>query len=275
MKNLIFALALVGLLFVSCSLDDNLFNSKKLDSYKLPGNTIPNDLIEEVMLNSGGNKIYGIWISSNGMRPGLSMLYCHGNKHNIDEYWDRVMLLHELGINVFIYDYRGFGKSEGESSEKGLFEDSKVALEYVRSRPEYNSDSLCYYGYSLGNVASIHLAAEIQAPLCLFAEAPFGSANSLTQGSVILDIEDGWLTDGNFDNVKTIKNIKTPFMLFHGEDDDFVRFRDNGKLVFDSAPNPKELVLVSNAVHTDIPYVMRKENYLNKIKEWINFSINQ
>ena len=275
MKSILLTLTLLGLILASCTLDSNLFNPEEVDAYQLPGNTIPANLIEEVELDSDGNKIYGFWVSSSGERPGLTILYCHGNKHNIDEYWDRVMLLHELGVNIFIFDYRGYGKSEGEPSEAGLYADSEAALEYIESRPEYDSDSLCFYGYSLGNVASIYLAAEIQDPLCLFSEAPFASANSLTQGSLVLDIQPRWLTDGEFDNIENVKKINTPFMIFHGEDDDFVRYRDNGKVVFDAAPNPKELVLVANAVHDNVPYIMGKENYLNKMSDWIRFSIGQ
>lgn len=273
MKKPIIICVFLTLIFSSCSLDENLFNPKKIDSYTLPGNNIPDSLITEVRLESEGNNIYGFWVSSNGERPGITILYCHGNKYNIDEYWDRVILFHELGVNLFIFDYQGFGKSEGEANEKGLYSDSRAALEYVKSRNEYNSDSLCFYGYSLGNVASIYLAAEIQDPLCLFSEAPFASANSLTQGSVILDIPSRWLTDGEFDNVAKIKSINTPFLLFHGKDDDFVRYRDNGKVIYDAAPNPKELVLIENAVHNNVPYIMGTEEYLNKMKDWINFSI--
>lgn len=270
---IIFTFLIFGL--ISCSLDDNLFNPEKIDTYKLPANTIPDSLIAEVMLDSEGNNIYGFWVDSNGERSGITILYCHGNKHNIDEYWDRVMLFHELGVNVFIFDYQGFGKSENEPSEEGLYFDSKAALEYVKSRNEYNPDSLCFYGYSLGNVASIYLASQIQTPLCLFSEAPFASANSLTQGSVVIDIQPGWLTDGEFDNIENIKSIKAPFLLFHGEDDDFVRYRDNGKIIYDAAPNPKELVLIKDAVHNNVPYIMGKQKYLKKMEDWINLSIGQ
>jgi fermentation-respiration switch protein FrsA (DUF1100 family) len=275
MKKLILIWSFFTLLFTTCSLDDNLFNAEKIESYNLPGNTIPENLITEVTLNSEGNNIYGIWVSSNGERSGITILYCHGNKHNIDEYWDRVMLFHKLGVNVFIFDYQGFGKSEGEPSEKGLYSDSEAALEYVQSRAEYNPDSLCFYGYSLGNVASIYLAAQIQNPLCLFSEAPFASANSLTQGSVVLDVQPRWLTNGKFDNVGNIKVINTPFLLFHGEDDDFVRYRDNGKVLYDAAPNPKELVLVKDAVHNNVPYVMGEDKYITKMRDWINLSIGK
>ena len=103
MRIRLLVLILLILILASCELDSFIFNPEKVDEYQLPGNTISANLIEEVALDSDGNKIYGIWVSSEGARPGITILYCHGNKHNIDEYWDRVMLLHELGVNVFIF----------------------------------------------------------------------------------------------------------------------------------------------------------------------------
>lgn len=278
MKKLLTAALMLTAAFVfySCELDSFLFNPEKLQEYKLPGNNIPDSLLQEVSFSSQGNNLYGYWIASNGKRPGITMLYFHGNKHNIDEYWDRVMLLHRLGVNLLIFDYRGYGKSQGNSgSESGLYADSRAAFEYLKTRKEYNADSLLIYGYSLGNVGSIYVAAEYARPLCLFAESPFASANSLTQGSLVLDIPPLWLTEGEFDNVKEIKKVNSPFMLFHGASDDFVRYRDNGKVVFESANSPKELVLVSNAGHTNVPYIMGTDVYINKIKNWIDFSIKQ
>lgn len=265
-----FVLIILAVSFSACELDSNLFNAEKIDTYKLPGNNIPDSLITEVSFLSGNNTLYGFWIKSGGERPGITILYCHGNKHNIDEYWDRVMLFHETGVNVFIFDYRGFGKSGGESSESGLYADGLAALNYVKSRPEYYPDSLVLYGYSLGNVVSIYLSAETINPLCLFAECPFASANSLTQGSLGLDIPPLWLTQGDFNNAGRIKNIHTPFLLFHGEDDDFVRYRDNGLIVYNAAPQPKELILVPGASHTDIPSVYGTEKYKAKLLEFID-----
>lgn len=257
---------------VGCELDGFLFNSTKIDAYRLPGNTIPDSLIEQVTFQSEGNTLYGFWIGSNGERTGLTLLYCHGNKNSIDEYWDRVMFLHELGVNIFIFDYRGYGMSEGESSEAGLHEDGTAALGYVLSRQDVIADSLCFYGYSLGNVVSINLAAECMDPLCLFAECPFASANSLTQGSTVLDIPPLWLTEGEFNNAELIQQINTPLLLLHGEEDDFVRYRDNGKVVYENAPQPKSLRLVPEAGHDDIPQTMGLDNYRAEIRSWILFS---
>lgn len=269
----LFLLSVFLLLSVACEMDNFLFNDKKTDHYSLPGNTIPSSLIEQVTFTSDGNTLYGFWIKSNGERPGLTILYCHGNKHNIDEYWDRVMLLHYIGVNVFIFDYRGFGLSEGESSEAGLFKDGEAAIEFLCNHYQLNEDSLCIYGYSLGNVPSIYLTADKCNPLCLIAEAPFASANSLIQGSVLLDIPSRWLTEGGFNNSEMIKHITTPFMLIHGEKDDFVRYRDNGRVIYENAPEPKLLVLVHSANHNDIPLRMGFEVYKKAIEDWINYSI--
>ena len=256
-------------------MDGFLSNEKSVDAYVLPGNTLPDSLIEPVTFKSGGSTLYGFWVASNGGRPGITILYCHGNKHHIDEYWDRVMFLHELGINLFIFDYEGFGRSEGSFSEEAMLADAEAALDYVLARPEAAVDSLGLYGYSLGNVASIHLAADVADPLFLVAEAPFASASALTQGTLNLALPAGWLTEGTFDNAERIRSIRTPFLLFHGSDDDFVRFRDNGKVVFQNAPEPKSLRLVPGAKHNNIPQTMGLDSYRAVLADWIRFSVER
>lgn len=253
-----------------CTLDGFLFNPQRLESYSLPGNTIPDSLIEEVTFRSEGWLLHGIWVASNGSRPGITILYCHGNKHNIDEYWDRVMLLHGLGVNVFIFDYRGFGRSEGSStSEAGLLADGRAALEYLLARRGVTADSVAYYGYSLGAVVAIYLAAEVRDPFLLVAESPFASAASLAQGSVNLLLPAGWLTRGRFDNAERVKRIRTPFLLLHGSEDDLVRYRDNGRVVWENAPPPKRLVLVPGARHDDLPQTLGFEAYRQLLADWI------
>jgi len=285
MRNMIlFVFGFFILIFGGCDLDNFLFNVKSIEEYTLPGNTIPDSLIQQVTFDSGGNTLYGYWIDSHFpnspdfftpriyMRS-VTILYCHGNKHNMDYYWDRVMYLHRLGANVFIFDYRGFGLSEGESSEQGLYEDGSAALEYLKSRPDFLIDKLCLYGYSLGNVVSIYLAAEKVDPFCLIAEAPFASANSLTQGSSILDLPAGWLTDGEFDNVEKIKEINTPLYVLCGRDDDFVRTKDNGWFIYNNAPPPKRWKQVPQANHEDIPEILGITQYLHHINDWISKSL--
>ncbi|HEX2962993.1 MAG TPA: alpha/beta fold hydrolase [Ignavibacteriales bacterium] len=271
MKKIILYISLfVAIAAQGCDMDSFLFNDKKISAYKLPGNNIPDSLIKQVTFKSGGNTLYGYWVKGENYFNSFTLLYCHGNKENIDNYWDRVMYLHQLGVNVFIFDYRGFGLSEGTSSEVGLHEDAAAAWNFIKVNYGVKPASLILYGYSLGNVASIYLAAEVVKPMALIAEAPFASANSLTQGSLVLDIPAGWLTKGKFNNAEEIKKITTPFLLLHGSDDDFVRFRDNGQVVFDNAPEPKTLIVVPGAVHTNIPEKMGVEEYLMSLRKFLH-----
>jgi len=274
MRTPVILSAMLLIMFTACELDGFLFNEKKIEQYELPGNTIADSLLELVTFNSGGYALYGYHVRSEHPDRGLTILYCKGNKHNIDEYWDRVMILHDLGINLFLFDYRGFGMSEGESSETGMYEDGKAAWSLLQDRYHVPADSLCLYGYSLGNVASIYLASEVVTPACLIAEAAFASANSLTQSALSLDIPARWLTDGSFDNAERVRTIHAPLLVIHGSDDDFVRFRDNGRVVYENAPEPKSLLLVPDANHTDIPYVMGVRSYQQTVREWIEFGID-
>ena len=250
-------------------MDDFLFNSKKIDKYSLPGNTIPDSLISEVVINSQGIKIYGFWIESNIKNTKKTILYFHGNKNNIDEYWDRVILLCKLNFNVFIYDFRGFGKSEGTSDETNMKIDAEAVLNYMLTEKKIPVDSTIFYGYSLGNYPAIYLAS-VNKPLCVIAETPFASANSITQSSIGYDIPPLWLTDGNYDNVLNIKKIKSPFLLMNGDDDEFTRYNDNGRIIFENAPQPKTLLIVKGAGHTNIPSSMGLDNYIGYIGNFIN-----
>ncbi len=179
------------------------------------------------------------------------------------------MYLHRLGVNVFIFDYRGFGRSEGTSSEASLRADGRRAYEYVISRPEYDADSLVLYGFSLGNVVSIDLAANVVTPMRLVAEAPFASANSLTQGSAALDLPARWVTEGTFDNAATIRSIHSPFLLIHGREDSFVRYIDNGRVVFENAPDPKAQAVVDGAAHSNIPETLGVDVYVTLLRAFI------
>jgi len=262
----------IAIVLSGCDMDSFLFNNQKIAQYTFPNNNIPDSLIEKVTLKSESYTLYGFWIKSNGDYPGRTILYCEGNKHSIDNYWDRVMVMHKMGFNVFIFDYRGYGMSEGESSEDGMHKDAEAALDYVLNVRKVSKDSLCIYGFSLGNVASIYLASSRVNPASLIAEAPFASANSLTQGSIGLDIPELWLTKGSFNNAELVKKINTHFLVIGSKGDDFVRFDDNAKVVYENAPMPKKLELLTNAPHPDFVVSMGEDAYIKLIKDWILFN---
>jgi alpha/beta superfamily hydrolase len=263
----------IGLLLLctSCSLDSFLYNQKKIGRYDLSTAIIPESQRAMYTFTSEGHTLYGFWTFPPGSSDtSLTVLYCHGNKDNIENYWDRVELFYRMGIRCFIFDYRGFGRSEGTPSVSGLYADGRAALNFVFSQFQVDSSRLFFYGYSLGDVVAIDLAARVMNPRCLIAEAPFANAQALLQDATLLDLPGEFVVDDNADNASKIRGIHTRFLLLAGSQDDFVPYNDNGRVVFENAPEPKQLLVVQGANHTNVPQVMGFEAYRSLILNFVS-----
>lgn len=253
------------LFFQSCELDSFLFNPKEVAEYDLSTAVIPASAREQVILHSGGKNIYGFFVKAEGIYNDVTVLYFHGNKHNINEYWDRIELLYKAGISAFIFDYRGFGKSEGESSEESLYADARAARNYLINKNGIDTAKIIYYGYSLGSIPAVDLAVEYQ-PYRLILEAPFASGEVLLQSGTIINIPGSYVFKGDFNNVKKIKNIYSPLALFHGVNDKFIDIQKNGEVLFSDANEPKIFIRVPGADHSDIPEILGEEKYFDYLK---------
>jgi len=261
----IFLSVLVGCI----ELDNQLFNSTQLSSYQLSNAVIPDSARELVAMTSQGKKIYGVFVRSNGTHGNITVLYCHGNRDNLQYYWDRVEFIYRMGFNVFIFDYQGYGMSEGTTSESGLYSDGGVALSYIRSRPDVVAANVVLYGFSLGNVVSIDLAANVFTPKAIVAEAPFASSSTLVQSGTLLDIPSSYVMKGEYDNAEKIKSVHAPLLIIHGENDKFVDIDKNSGVIFTNANEPKQFVRVPGADHSEIPAKLGEANYINLVQQFI------
>jgi fermentation-respiration switch protein FrsA (DUF1100 family) len=201
----------------------------------------------------GGDRVAWVFARRPGNAPRLTLLFCHGNKYNIAEYWPRVETLWQAGFDVLTFDYRGFGKSTGTSSEATMRADSEAALAELRTRGVADS-ALAIHGFSLGGVCAIHLAARVVRPRALIVEAAFTSAGDLVRTGTVLDVPGGWLMRDPYDNLAAIRLVTAPTMILHGDADTFLPFRF-GEALFAAATSAplKALVRVPGANHTDIP----------------------
>ncbi|NXN77182.1 ABHDD protein, partial [Bombycilla garrulus] len=90
-----------------------------------------------------------------------TIIYFHGNAGNIGHRLPNALLmLVNLKVNLILVDYRGYGKSEGEASEEGLYLDSEAVLDYVMTRSDLDKTKIFLFGRSLGGAVAIHLASE-------------------------------------------------------------------------------------------------------------------
>jgi pimeloyl-ACP methyl ester carboxylesterase len=270
----LFFLMVLGLILSSCDMDPFLFNTRTLDNYSLSNAVIPDSSRQLLTMQSQGKTIYGFFVKSNKQVDAVkdyTLLYFHGNKHNITEYWDRVEFFYNAGFSILIFDYEGFGKSEGTCSEEALYSDARAARSYLFSMSGIDTSKIIYYGYSLGCAAAVDLSVQYP-PNKLILEAPFASGEVLIQSGTLLDIPGSYLLHGDFNNKDKIKNVHVPVAIIHGTDDKFIDINKNGAEVFKNANLPKVFIPVPGADHTNIPQKMGIPAYSDFIYNVVNWN---
>ena len=219
--------------------------------------------------------IYGVYIGDmSTISEDTVIMYCHGQSLHMDAYWPRATLLasiveqHHYG--VFMMDYRGYGMSEGTSSEQGLYEDVDASIDWLIDQGA-NPAKTFYYGFSLGCIPVIDRAAYRTdfTPNKIIIESPLASVEYLAQSSLILNVDPAYVSTLEFNNADKMKDIKMPLMWYHGELDDYIAI-SNGELIFSNHSGTfKEGVRVPEAGHGNIPSTIGYETYLNQLETFI------
>ena len=246
-----------------------------------PDDTI--DILLKVSFKSGDNQdlnLYGMHLIHNDLGvTGRTIIYCHGNYYNIDIFWTRVKLLFNTGCNVFIFDYRGYGKSDGEITEAGWYQDAANAFQYVLSQGVALKD-LTLYGFSLGSTAAVYIASELdpQAQINgLILEAPVGSTDVYIQDAVLLPLPAEYVTGFELDNISRIQNVAIRLFWIHGTTDhEPIYHATHGDTVFTNHPGQENIdkfkLIVAGGDHGDLPKLIGFDAYIQKMKNFIEGS---
>lgn len=184
-----------------------------------------------------GLQINGWFIPQN--LPSATILFCHGNAGNDSDRLDTIQFFHSLNWNIFIFDYRGYGKSQGKPSEIGTYIDTIAAYQYLESRKDIDKSKIIYYGESLGGSMAIELARKIR-PAGVIINSTFTSVPDMSKEFYPwLPIQ--WLIKNKYDNISKIKDIHCPILIMHSQEDDIVPYT-HGKRLFDAANQSKEFL---------------------------------
>lgn len=294
MKKIV-SLIIIAITFSSClTLDENLFNNSKLESYKLDNYSgevdfilddsykIPDSLVSIFTLpskaagESSATTIYAIYIGDIAkITTDTVIMYCHGNKDHMDFYWQRAKLLANTKsknrFGVLMIDYRGYGMSEGKPTEAGLYADVDAALNWLKTKGLSN-DRLVMYGFSMGSAPATKLSAENWSlkPEKLILEAPFASAETMVQDGSGLSMPADFFTTLEINNGEKIKSVSQPFFWVHGESDDFLNIDTHGAVVYNNYQGTyKEAHRIAGAGHSSVPQTMGFVNYMNAVGNFI------
>jgi uncharacterized protein len=182
--------------------------------------------------------------------PGpLSLIWLHGNAGNIAHRLPWVKeLRNRLGLNVFIFDYRGYGLSDGSPSEENTYQDARDALAYLRSRSDVEPERIVYFGKSLGGAIALQLATE-EAPYRLVLQSTFTSLLDLARLHYPF-IPIGLLRS-RYASIEKIGSLEVPLLIVHGSDDEIVPL-EQARRLYAAANEPKRLFVLEGARHNTI-----------------------
>jgi fermentation-respiration switch protein FrsA (DUF1100 family) len=196
----------------------------------------------------------------------ITLLWFHGNAGNISHRLENIKLLHDkVRVNVFIFDYRGYGRSEGTTSEKGTYLDGQAAIEHLRKRYGVETNNLVLFGRSLGAAVASEMAGRTDA-LALILETPFASIAEMAR-AIFPFLPIGPFLKTKYDVLNKVRSIKSPLLVLHGDRDEIVPFRQ-GKEVFDAAPQPKAFYTILGANHNDT-YLVGGDSYFQALRKHI------
>lgn len=240
----------------------------------------PNDLeleYQDVSFPSlDGTRLHGWWLPASGKATG-SVLFLHGNAENISTHIGSIRLLPKQGLNVFLFDYRGYGRSEGTANLEGLLMDVEAGLGQLLIYDK--TDKLAVFGQSLGaalailGVARSHYRDRIGV---VVADSSFTSFREITQEK----LSSHWLTwlfqwpiaitvDDNYRPIDEIKKLHAiTVLLVHSKSDQVVPFH-HSEALYNSAREPKSLWLTNNYRHNEI--FTNSENQIElarRLKSW-------
>lgn len=214
---------------------------------RLPGRELeatPSEIgleFDDVLFETAdGLRLHGWYVRAPNARG--TVLFFHGNAGNISHRLDSVAIFHELGLDTFIFDYRGYGQSEGAPGEEGTYRDADAAWAYLVEQRGIDPSRIILFGRSIGGGVGARLASR-RKPAALIVESSFTSAVDMAARLYpILPVR--LLTRLRYPVADYLAEARCPVLVVHSRDDEIVPFA-MGRALYAAAPEPKAFLELS------------------------------
>ena len=195
---------------------------------------------EDVWLTSAGDvKIHGWFIPARDSRG--TLLFFHGNGGNISRRLESIYIFHDLGLDVLIIDYQGYGRSEGKPGEENTYADAEAAWDYLTNTRGIASERIIIFGRSLGGAVATYLA-ERHTPGALILESTFTSIPDIGAKKLpFLPVR--WLCRIKYNSLQRIGQVRCPILSIHSPQDNLIAY-EFGEKLFQAAPEPKRFLQI-------------------------------
>jgi uncharacterized protein len=219
----------------------------------LEGDWHPRTLpVEDVWLKAvDGTKLHAWWIPNNNAR--FTFLAFHGNASNIASRASVYEFLRDTPANVFALEYRGYGNSDGNPSESGLYLDAEAAHQYLVDVQKIDPKTIISFGQSLGTAVAANLASRLPVGAVVL-EAPFPSASAMAEKVFWFLSGIQFFVRGQLNTAARLQHTAVPLLVVHCTEDPVIPF-EFGQAVFDRAPGPKAFLKIENLCHEEATIV--------------------
>lgn len=210
-----------------------------------------------------GVRLHGWWMPCS--EAAGTLLFCHGHSGSLGHRVDLFRELLRLPLNLFAFDYRGYGKSGGRPSERGLFRDVRAAYDHLVSSLGERAERIVLFGQSLGGAVAIDGALHREVA-GLVVQSSFVDLKAMARtASHRLPLH--WLASNHFKNLEKVQKIRVPKLFIHGTVDTTIPYA-HGEALFERAAQPKQLFTVVGASHHDV-HIQGGESYFRRLRSFL------
>ncbi len=201
---------------------------------------------KELYLTTEDNVRINAWYVPSETNRG-TVLFCHGNGGNISTLSETIKMANGLGLNIMVFDYRGYGKSDGTSSENGTYLDAERCYNYLTTDLSTPPEKIIVWGRSLGGAVAVDLAAK-QNPALLIVESSFTSLRAVTTDITGFKYVTA-VYGKQYNSIEKISSVKCPVMIIHSSEDDMIGVH-HGKALLESVTTQKDFLEITGGHNT-------------------------
>lgn len=269
-KILITVLSIVAVFYFVFTISITFIQSRMIYFPDVPSRKIiakPDDIglkFEEVHIETADSVgIFGWFVPAENQKGVI--LFCHGNAGNISHRLESIQRFNQLGLSTLIFDYRGYGQSNGKLSEGGTYLDAEAAWNYLIHGRGFLPSEIIIFGRSLGGSIAAYIAQELK-PKGLILESTFTSINDI--GSELYPyLPVALISRFNYDSEEYIKNVNCPVLIVHSRNDKMISIQ-HGRKLFRAANEPKEFLEIKGSHNEGI--ITSGQQYINGLDSFIS-----
>ncbi len=192
---------------------------------------------EVTLYTDDGVQLQAWWVPCEGAE--YTVLFCHGNAGTLAGRVPTAKIWHDLGCNILLFDYRGYGNSTGKPTEQGTYRDAMAAWRFLTDKKQISPDAIILHGRSLGGAVAARTAAQGQ-PKALIVESSFTSIENIARELYpFLPVK--LILRFKYDTQQYIARTTCPLLVIHSPEDDLIRYR-HGETLFREAREPKRFL---------------------------------